>query len=319
LYELKARFALAQKDSAGAIKALEQLKARRPDATAAFLGLAEIYAGRRQYDAALKEYDAAVAANPGDVAPYVAAIGLLTGLKRYDEAGARIQARIRAEPGNTLHHQLQGDVAMARRDFAGAELAYRAVIGAAPKAAVGYLNAARAVAARGDASGALGVLEQGEKAAPGERSIPLTRAEWLTRARRHDEAIAIYENLHSRYPDDDTVANNLAFLLLEIRADQPSAERALTLLNRFSDSRNPGFLDSLGWAHYRLGQYGQAVPVLEKAVALAAPSPLLQMHLGQALVKGGNRARGIEFLKRALDSKADLPHIDEARALLAQG
>jgi predicted Zn-dependent protease len=318
LYQLKAEVALAQKDTAGAVKTLEQLKARQPREAAAYLSLAQIYAGQHKYDAALKEYDAAAAAQPGNPAPYVAGIGLLTLQKKFDEANARIQPRLKAEPGNILHLQLKGDVAMARRDYAGAEQAYRAAISALPAAPMGYINAAKAVAARGDSAAAWAVLAEGEKAAPGERSIPLTRADWLTRAHRYDEAIAAYESLHGRYPDDDTVANNLAYLLLESKGDKASAEQALTLLSRFADSRNPGYLDSLGWAHYRLGQYDKAVPVLEKALSLAAPSPLLQLHLGQALVRSGNSARGKELLQRAVDSKADLPRIEEARAMLAQ-
>ena len=54
-------------------------------------------------------------------------------------------------------------------------------------------------------------------------------------------------------------------------------------------------------------------------MALAPPSPLLQLHLGTALIKSGDSARGREWVKRALDSKAALPRVDEARALLAQG
>ena len=58
---------------------------------------------------------------------------------------------------------------------------------------------------------------------------------------------------------------------------------------------------------------------LSSAVALAQPSPLLELHLGKALVKTGDTARGRALIQKAIDSKVNLPRLDEARALLAQG
>ena len=319
LYELKAQVALAQNDAAGAEKTLQQLKAQRPQDALAYLRLGRLYANQRRFDTALAEYDAGAAAAKGDLTPYVAAVGLLTGLQKFDAANSRIEARLRLEPKNILHYQLKGDVAMARRDFTAAERAYRGAMAVVPSAAVGYINAAKAAGARGDIAAALAVLAEGERAAPGELAIPIARAEWLALAQRYDEAITVYESLHQQHPEDDAIANNLAYLLAETRGDRPSAERALTLAARFADSRNPGFLDSLGWVHYQLGQYDKALPLLERALALAPPSPLLQLHLGKALVKSGHGARGKEFLKKAVDSKNNLPRLEEARAMLAQG
>lgn len=320
LYEVKAQLAVTQKDFALARKTLEQLKAVRPADITAYVRLGQLYSSQNKTDAALKEYDAAAAAAPADSTPYVAAVSLLSALKRSDEAMARIQTRAKADPANTmLHEQLSGEVAMSRRDFASAEKAYRAAIAAAPSLPAGYVNLAKALAANGDTAGALATLADAEKTLPGERILPLARAERLTRLQRNDEALALYETLRTRFPEDETVLNNLAYLLAEVKGDKVSIERALTLASRFAVSRNPGQLDSLGWIHYRLGQYDKAVPLLEKAVALAPPTPLLELHLGKALVKNGETARGKALIQRAIDSKADLPRLDEARALLAQG
>lgn len=318
-YELKAQIALALGDSAGAVKALEQLKARRPQDALAYVRLGQLHASQRRFDAALNEYDAGAAAARGDLTPYIAAVGLLTGLQRFDAANSRIEAHLKAQPGNILHYQLKGDVAMARRDFIAAERAYRGVVAAFPGLAVGYIGVAKAAGARADIAAVLAVLAEGERAVPGELAIPIARAEWLAQAQRYDEAIAAYEGLHQQHPEDDAIANNLAYLLAETRGDRPSAERALALAARFADSPNPGFLDSLGWVHYQLGEYDKALALLERAVSLAPPSPLLQLHLGKALVKSGQGARGKEFLRKAVDSKARLPRLDEARAMLAQG
>lgn len=318
LYELKAQIAVAQKDTATAIKTLEQLKAQRPKDALPYIGLARLHAGERRFDAALKELDAGTVAAGNDPSPYVGVVSLLTRLQRPAEAQARIDARRKADPANeVLHQQLSAEVALARKDPSAAAAAWRAVIAAAPQAATGYLGLARLQRQRGEAGAALNTVLEGEKAAPADRALPMVRADWLTQDRRYDEAIALYDGLRARFPDDDTIVNNLAYLLAEMKGDRGSTERALALASRFAQSRNPGQLDSLGWIHYRLGQYDKAVPLLERAVALGA-TPLLQLHLGKALVKSGNAARGKPLIQRAIDSQPDLPRIDEARELLAQ-
>lgn len=320
LYELKSRLALAQKDYALAQKTLEQLKAQRPADSLAYVRLGQLHAGQKRYDAALREYDAGVAAAPRDPTPYIAGVTLLGALKRYDEALARVQTRAKAEPANRAQHlQLQGEVLAMRRDFGAAAGAYREAVAAAPGLFSAHIGYARVLQAGGDTAGALQALAEGEKQLPADRALPLTRADWLTRLKRHDEAIAVYEQVVQRFPDDDVAANNLAYLLAEVKGDRASIERALQLASRFAGSRNAGQLDSLGWIHYRLGQYDKALPLLERAVALAPSTPLLQLHLGKALVKSGDTARGQALIRQAIESKADLPRLDEAKAMLAQG
>jgi len=320
LYELKSELAIAQSDFALAQKTLEQLRSQQPKEALAHVRLGQLFSRQNRFDAALKAYDAGIAAAPADPTPYVAGVSLLMGLKRHDEALARIQARAKTEPNNhAMHLQLRGEVMLARRDFVGAEAAYREAVQLAPQMVNAHAGLSKVLAAKGDPEAALQSLAAGERALPAERALPLARAQWLTRLKRTDEAIALYEQLSQRFPDDDVIVNNLAYLLAEVRGDKVSVERALQLAGRFAESRNAGHLDSLGWIHYRLGQYDKALPLLERAVALAPPSPLLQLHLGKALVKAGDPARGRELIRKAIDSKADLPRLDEARALLAQG
>jgi len=47
--------------------------------------------------------------------------------------------------------------------------------------------------------------------------------------------------------------------------------------------KNGAFVDSLGWAHYRLGNYATALKVLERASQLEPTDPVITDHLGDAL------------------------------------
>ena len=48
-------------------------------------------------------------------------------------------------------------------------------------------------------------------------------------------------------------------------------------------------MDSLGWAHYRLQQYEDAVTFLERAVELRPEDPTITDHLGDAYWMAGRR------------------------------
>jgi tetratricopeptide (TPR) repeat protein len=317
-YDMKAQLALVQKDSASAEKVYATLKTQFPKDPAGWLKLGQLYSDQKKFDAALKEYDEASRLAPGAAGPMLSGIGILIAQRRFDEANTRIDALMKREPKNVLPYQLRGEVAVARNDLPLAEQAYRKMIEFAPTIPTGYTALARVKAQRNNIAEAIAVIEEGEKALPNEVSLPATRAEWLSRAGRNDDAIAVYEALVKRMPDEDSYANNLAYLLMESKGDPANLERALSLTRRFKDSSNAGYLDTLGWAHYKLGQYAEAVPVLERAVQRASDAPLLQLHLGMALHKSGDTVRAQDFLRKAIASKVTLPNLDEARLLIAQ-
>ncbi len=59
--------------------------------------------------------------------------------------------------------------------------------------------------------------------------------------------------------------------------------------------------DSLGWAHYQLGQYEEAVIHLEKAAAMEPADPTITDHLGDAYWRLGRRREAIYQWRRALE------------------
>ncbi len=317
-YDMKAQLALAQKDNAGAEAVYASLKTLFPKEPTGYIKLGQLYAEQKKFDAALKEYDAAAKLSPEAHTPALSAIGVLVAQKKYDEANKRVDAIAAQDAKSPLPHRLRAEVAVARGNLPLAEASYLKLIEFAPTAPAGYQGLARVKAQRGGLNDALAVLEQGEKANPTEAWFPATRAEWLARAGRNNDAIALYESLLKRAPDDEASANNLAYLLAETQGDKASLERALSLVSGFKGSVNPGYLDTLGWTHYKLGQYDDAVSVLERAVQRSPQGALFQLHLGLALHKKGDTPRARTHLKNAIDSKAALPHLDEARRLLAQ-
>jgi len=316
-YDMKARLALAQKDSAGAEKVYAALKTQIPDDAVGSLKLAQLYVEQKKNDAALKEYDNALRIAPQAPAPILATAGWLISQRRFDEAGTRIEALAARDPKSLIAQQLRGELALAQGNLDMAEQAYQQFIALAPDAATGYMSLARVKAQRGNVDAVLTTLEQGEKAVPNDLSLPSARAEWLARAGRQADAVALYESLLKRSNDDDAYANNLGYLLVESRTDKESQERALALLQRFKDSNNPSYLESLGWTQYKLGRFDEAAVTLDRALKISPDAPLLQLRMGLVQHKKGNLARSQELLNKALASKAKLPNLDEARQIVA--
>ena len=89
-------------------------------------------------------------------------------------------------------------------------------------------------------------------------------------------------------------------MLAEHRSDETSIERAYSLAVRFRDSSIPQFLDTLGWVHYRKGEYDEAIRFLSTAAEKLPGAGLVQYHLGMTYEKLGRSKLAIKSLEKAL-------------------
>jgi tetratricopeptide (TPR) repeat protein len=103
-------------------------------------------------------------------------------------------------------------------------------------------------------------------------------------------AIAQYLKAIDLEPSNITAMNNLAALMPNTASTGSDALFwALKALAR--SPSNPIVEDTVGWIYYRQGKYGDALPFLEKSLK-ALDRPLAHYHLGAALMKSGDIARG---------------------------
>src|SRR5690606_21434900 len=94
--------------------------------------------------------------------------------------------------------------------------------------------------------------------------------------------------------------NNLASLIAETSDNEEELRWAYTLAKRFRNSKVPYFLDTLGWIHYRLGEYEMATPLLRRAVEHGRQAALLRHHYGMSLKAENNRDLSNKELEQAL-------------------
>ena len=119
---------------------------------------------------------------------------------------------------------------------------------------------------------------------------------------------------------------------LELKHDQPlvlnylgyswidrgeNLERGLKMIEKAVELRpEDGYIvDSLGWAHYRLGDYTSAVQYLEKAIELVPEDPTINDHLGDAYWQSGRANEARYQWRRALQFG---PQDDEIKPIQAK-
>jgi tetratricopeptide (TPR) repeat protein len=79
------------------------------------------------------------------------------------------------------------------------------------------------------------------------------------------------------------------------------------------------FVDSLGWAHYRLGEYAEAAKHLERAVELRPDDPVINDHLGDAYWRVGRRLEARYQWSQALTLEPEPEEIETIKLKLADG
>jgi tetratricopeptide (TPR) repeat protein len=133
------------------------------------------------------------------------------------------------------------------------------------------------------------------------------------RSKQWPKAEKDFEKALELYPDQPQVLNYLGYSWID---QGVNLEKGMVMIRRAVELRpNDGYIiDSLGWAHYRIGQFDDAVRDLERAVLLRPEDPTINDHLGDAYWRVGRRLEATFQWRHALDLKPeqeDLPKIEE--------
>ena len=101
-------------------------------------------------------------------------------------------------------------------------------------------------------------------------------------------------------PDDVETLNYLGYTWVD-RGENLTQAFEMIRKAVAAEPESGAIVDSLGWAHYKLGQYQEAKNKLEDAVALSPSSATIIDHLGDVYWKlGRKREAGFQW-KRALE------------------
>ena len=205
-------------------------------------------------------------------------------LEKRDVASARERVNEQLKlttnaPGSLMLH---ARVCLVEKDLAGAESALTRVISAHPESATAYSLLASIYLSKGDPQKALTQLRAAIEKDPKNPAPLLLVGTLYERLKEHDKARKAYEGALKLNPNMPAALNNLAYLLCEHfnEVDQalPYATKARELA-----PEDWGTEDTLGWIHYRRGEYARALPLLRESAANLPKEPEAQYHLAMTL------------------------------------
>lgn len=304
-------------------------------------------AGRR--DEAEREYRAALTIAPDLPAANQGLAALLLAAGRPDDAVPLLHAVLRSDPRHRQANLLLADHyegrGQAPRAIQHLEAAYageapldvklrvawlhgqaglvdtaltraRTAVSEAPRSALAYTTLGRLQLLRGDARTAAATFETALALDARYAAAQIGLGTAWERAGEHDRAARAWRKAAELAPHDSRVFNNLAWVLARDgrRLDEAlaHAQRARALAPDL-----PAVLDTLGWVHYRRGEYVEAERVLVRAVELAPRAAMPQHRLGLVYQRLGRADRAEAAFKRARDLDAAIGHAPELRSSLS--
>jgi tetratricopeptide (TPR) repeat protein len=151
-----------------------------------------------------------------------------------------------------------------------------------------------------EAEDALNKAEQLSTKAEDKGYVYFLRGSTYEREKRYDEAEAQFRKVLATDPQSAITLNYLGYMNADrgVRLDESLnyIKAAVSL-----DPGNGAYLDSLGWAYFRLGKYDLAEESLTKASAHMGSDPTVQQHLGDLYQKTGRLKLAAAHWERAVE------------------
>jgi len=238
------------------------------------LGLADLYSDLKQSEKSVATYERVPMNAPLRRNAEIELGGALDALDRTDEAVAHLKKIIAKNPKDLDAIISLGGVFQGRKRFA--------------EAAVTFTQA-------------LDVIGEPKKA---NWSTFYYRGIAFERTKQWPKAELDFKKALELYPDQPSVLNYLGYSWID---QGVHLEDGMAMIKKAVEQRpDDGYIvDSLGWAHFKIGQYDQAVTQLERAVALKASDPTINDHLGDAYWRVGRKLEATFQWHHARDSKPE--------------
>jgi tetratricopeptide (TPR) repeat protein len=331
---------LAKSSPENAIRYLAAFLADAPTSRGAGVALAQLYVEQKRYAEARAVFQRLLDADPADqeiqygvaalamqMKDYPTAERIFTSLKRggfgdpgvisfylaeiaeethrYDDAIARYQEVTEGDRAWAAKLRIasvmgkQGKTDEARRFLAELEPEGREEQVQAKQAEAQLLQDAH------DYQGAYNVLTSELADDPDSTELLYDVAMVAEKLDRIDEVESRLKRVLELKPDNAQALNALGYTLVD---RTPRAEEGMKLIEKAHaiSPEDPFILDSMGWAHFRLGNLDESEKYLRRALA-ERPDPEIAAHLGEVLWAKGERARAQEVWQSQLKETPDNP------------
>jgi len=150
----------------------------------------------------------------------------------------------------------------------------------------------------------LEVLDRARRRVPSDEDLLFQLAVGYEQQRDYRRAEQSFRELIQLNATHAEALNYLGYMLADRGQKLPEAVQLITRALA-EDPDNPSYLDSLGWAHFKLRQYEEAREPLEKAATALPQSSVVQEHLGDLYIQLKRPADAAAAFDRALSGDRD--------------
>ncbi len=313
-----ARIQLSEQDWGAMEKTAERILSIRPEHPLGYYFKGLILQRKGQLEESVVQFEKALDKRPNALDPALALARSQVALGQPEKAVKGLKQLLEIAPGSTAALNLLGQVYASMERFPDAKAQFERVIASDRTSPIAYVRLAEVQAQWGDIDAAIKTLRAGVEATERNAFLVFRLGMMLQEAGQYDPAEAAYEEVLKSNPEAQAAVNNLAMLLVNHLGDDPAnLDRALELAQRFEDSEQPFYQDTLGWVHFRRGDYAKAAAILEKTADSLDPVPAeVQYHLGMVYVKLGRIEKAKRHLSSAVNAGGPFTGIDEAREAL---
>ena len=229
---------------------------------------------------------------------------LLTSLqvsnKQFEIVEKRINAEIQQAPEDVALKVIKAKVAMAKGDSNNAIGILEAMTVNKTKIEEPYLLLSQLYLTNKNKIKEKKVLIAGMENVTTSLKIPLKLAVVYERNKEYNAAINVYRKLNELKPDNVLIVNNLVSMLSDHGNGKEDIKHAAELSKQLEGTKQPVFLDTLGWLHYMNKNYIDAIKYLSQVVEKDPNTGVYNYHLGMAYKMSGNKTKAKLYLENSL-------------------
>ncbi|MGQ9609409.1 MAG: tetratricopeptide repeat protein [bacterium] len=295
-----------------------------PNFIPARINLARLYVRMKKNDEAVREYKTAVSIQPKNPLIRQELVSFYLNSGSIDNALEEAKKVLELDPKNPVYHNALGEIYLHKNLLDEAMREFQEAIRLEPKYAPGYKNIGSIYFIKGSPDKAITEINKSLSYVPdyGDAfallgDIHVAKGMMKEAAEYYKKALDEKAIRKLSLPSLITTYNNIAYIYSE---ESQNLDLALSYaqIAKQTIPGNPDIADTLGWIHYKKGNYDEALTNIKFAADGSPNNPIIRYHLGAVYYKKGIKDQAISELKKSLSISDKFPGAEDAKSLLEE-
>jgi tetratricopeptide (TPR) repeat protein len=261
-------------------------------------------------------FESALAAAPMFIEPLERMTTIQVAQGKLDIAIERVAGHLQRIPDHSGLQSYYGTLLAKAGLVDRAEAAYLKAVTINDRNLGAYLNLGKLYQERSRSDEAIAQYEAVLTRDPRLNSARMLLASIYEQKNDNEKAESLYREILARDRRFAPAANNLAFLILK-QGGNIDVALSYAQVAREELPTDPYVADTIGWIYYQKHVYKRATSLLKEASDKLSSHPMVQYHLGMALLKAGDKVGARKRLQASLGLDGQFSDADKARAALA--